>query len=340
MSRRVHIEVEPLPFREPLRIAGRVFAGIPAVRTMIKEDGHSGRGEAGGVFFLNDDTDHMIEMIDGVREEVAKGAGRAELRQLLPPCGARNALDAALWELESHQTGLPVWRLAGLKRPQPQVTTFTLGADPPEQLLRTLDSYGRARAIKLKLDGDIDGDRERLKLIRGRRPDIWLMVDANQGYSVDLLEQILPSLVEAQVKVIEQPVPRGGEAALMGMNSPIPLAADESLLGLDELPSLIGIFKIANIKLDKCGGLTEALMMVKQARSLGLDVMVGNMGGSSYAAAPAYLLAQLCDYVDLDGPAFLACDVQGGASYSNGRITLPDGFWGSEDCPLQSQTRP
>jgi L-alanine-DL-glutamate epimerase-like enolase superfamily enzyme len=156
------------------------------------------------------------------------------------------------------------------------------------------------------------------------------MVDANQGYSVDLLDRLLPVLVETNVALVEQPVRRGDEATLLGLKSPIPLAADESVLALEDLPLLVGVFEVANIKLDKCGGLTEALLMEREARRLGLHVMVGNMGGSSLAAAPAWLLGQRCDFVDLDGPAFLAHDVGGGAAYHHGEIGFADGFWGAD----------
>jgi L-alanine-DL-glutamate epimerase-like enolase superfamily enzyme len=270
----------------------------------------------------------MLTGIERVRAEVEAGVSREELRALLPPCGARNALDAALWELESFQQGKPIWQLAGLPLPKPLITTFTIGADPPNEVLATLDDYASAKSIKIKLDGDVDGDSERVSLVRELRPGVWLMVDANQGYDRDRLERLLPVLVSADVAILEQPCKRGSEAELDGLDSSIPIAADESLLGLEELPALVGRFQVANIKLDKCGGLTEALLMEKQARRLGLKVMVGNMGGSSLAAAPAFLFGQLCDYADLDGPKFIRADLLEHVSYQDGRIHCPPNVWG------------
>ena len=329
MTRRtLQVEVAPLPFRRPLRIAGRTVAGIPGVRVAMVEDGVVGRGEAGGVFYLNDDVAHMLDEIERLRPAMEAGCGRLELLELLPPGGARNALDAALWELEARSTGQPVWRLAGLERPKPLVTTYTLGADEPEAFRTALAAYGDARAIKLKLDGDLQADIDRLRQVRAARPAIWLMADANQGYEPKALARLTPALVEAGVQLLEQPLPRGREAEMAGLALPLRVAADESLQGRAELARLVGGFQVANIKLDKCGGLTEALAMVAEARRLGLEVMVGNMGGSSLAAAPAYLLGQVCDYVDLDGLKFLAEDLPGGARYADGRIQIDPLFWG------------
>lgn len=324
----LHVTTDPMTFKQPLRIAGHVFTGIPAVRIALEGGGITGRGEASGVYYIGDTLDHMVDVLEAHRPLIEDGPGRQELRLLMPAGGARNAVDAALWERESLRQGLPVWQLAGLKPPRPLVTTFTLSADPPADMLRQLEVYDSARAIKLKLDGDLDADCERIRLVRRHRPDIWFMVDANQGYPLDRLEALLPALVEAQVALIEQPVPRGQEAGLEYVRSRIPMAADESVLTIDDLIRLVGRFRVANIKLDKCGGLTEALEMEAFARKLGLGVMVGNMAGSSLAAAPAFLLGQRCDFVDLDGPAFIAKDLPAAVSYRDGKIHCPTDIWG------------
>jgi len=326
--RRLTAGVEPLAFREPLRIAGRTIAGIPGVRVVLRQGPVAGRGEAGGVFYLGDGPDHMLAEIKRVHAEIAQGADRETLLDLLPPGGARNALDAALWELEARLSRQPVWRLAGLPRPRPVVTTYTLGADPPHQLKDRLANYGDAKALKLKLEGDLDADCERIRIIHAMRPDAWLMVDGNEGYTPDGLRALAPELSRGAVRLLEQPLPRGQDAALAGLDLPVPLAADESLQGPADLPGLVGRYQVANIKLDKCGGLTAGLKMAAEARRLGLGVMVGNMGGSSLAAAPAWLLAQICDHVDLDGPAFLAADLPGGVTYQAGSVLVPEGFWG------------
>ncbi|NJO12374.1 MAG: dipeptide epimerase, partial [Gammaproteobacteria bacterium] len=164
--------------------------------------------------------------------------------------------------------------------------------------------------------------------VRAARPDVWLGVDANQGFTLPALERLLPVLLEARVLLLEQPLARGAEAALEGFSCPIPLAADESVQGLADVEGLQGRFDVVNIKLDKCGGLTEALLMAQAAQRLGLKVMVGNMVGSSLAMAPAFVVGQLCDIVDLDGPTFLAKDREPGVQYENGTIWCSQQVWG------------
>lgn len=330
MSRlQLGVAVDPLPFKTPLRIAGRIFEGIPAIRVTLSDGTVTGRGEAGGVFFMGDDVDHMLAEIERFRSHIEEGIDQQALRELMPAGGARNAVDAALWEMESLRSEVPVWSLAGLDPPRPLVTTFTLGADEPAALERALAALPDARAVKLKLDGDLAADAERIRLVRRKRPDIWFMVDANQGYRSRDLDALIAVLAEAKVALLEQPLPRGSESELEGLASPIPVAADESLLGLVELPGLVGRFQVANIKLDKCGGLTEGLMIEREARKLGLRVMVGNMAGSSLAAAPAFLLGQRCDVADLDGPSFVAADLPEQVTYKGGYISCPDRLWGS-----------
>jgi L-alanine-DL-glutamate epimerase-like enolase superfamily enzyme len=237
-------------------------------------------------------------------------------------------LDCALWDLESKRSGKHVWALCGLDNVVPRITTFTLSADEPAAVLRAAEALPHAQALKLKLDGDVELDKERVRVVRKLRPDAWIGVDANQGYTPESLTAVMATFVEAGVKLIEQPLPRGQEAALEGFDSPIPLAADESVQGLADVPGLVGRFQVVNIKLDKCGGLTEALAMVREARRLGLQVMVGNMMGSSLAMAPAFVIAQFCDYVDLDGPVFLAEDRQPSVTYREGRVYCPSSLWG------------
>jgi L-alanine-DL-glutamate epimerase-like enolase superfamily enzyme len=277
---------------------------------------------------MGDDVGHMFGELERFRADIALCPGRDALRDIMPAGGARNAVDAALWELESQRTATPVWVLAGLAPPRPLVTCFTLSADAPARMIEQLRSYSGARALKLKLDGDLDADAERIRLVRAERPDVWLMVDANQGYRPDALDSLIPILVDAEVALLEQPIARGREAELDGFRCPIPIAADESLLSLADLETLVGRFQVANIKLDKCGGLTEALLMETEARRLGLQVMVGNMAGSSLAAAPAFLLGQKCDFVDLDGPTFIAEDVHPAVAYTDGQIDCPRSLWG------------
>jgi L-Ala-D/L-Glu epimerase / N-acetyl-D-glutamate racemase len=264
-----------------------------------------------------------------VHEELEQGVTRAELLELLPRGGARNAVDCALWELESKRARRPVWQLAGLSSVVPRVTTFTIGAEDPAVVRAQALTRPEALALKLKLDGDLHTDIARVRALRYARPDVWLAVDANQGYTADGLANLLPTLVDADVRLIEQPLPRGREADLEGFHSPIDLAADESVQDSADIEALVGRFDVINIKLDKCGGLTEALHMTEVARSVGLRTMVGVMFGTSLAMAPGFVVGQLCEVVDLDAPLILAEDRVPSVSYRGGQIWCPDGVWGA-----------
>jgi len=322
------VELERLPFSAPFRIAGFVFEHQDAVVVTLDDGRHRGRGEACGVFFLGDDVAHMVAALEGQRAAIESGIDRAGLQQLMPPGGARNALDCALWELDARRAARPVWELAGLDPPKPLVTTFTLGADSPAAMAEGARKYAQAQALKVKLTGDPELDNARVEAVRAARPGVWIGVDANQGYTRAGLAPLISALRAANVALLEQPLARGHEAELEGFESPIPIVADESALSLTDLTGLVGRFNMVNIKLDKCGGLTEGLAMARAARRLGLGVMVGNMMGSSLAMAPSFVLGQLCDVVDLDGPTFLARDRTPGVTYAEGTIWADEAIWG------------
>ena len=324
------LAIESLPLAKPFRISGHVFTDTPVVLVTLSDGQHSGRGEASGVYYLNDDVPAMAAAIESVRGAVEAGITREQLQTLLPAGGARNALDCALWELEARRSGVPVWELAGLAEPRPLRTTFTLGADDPEVMAEGARGYAQARALKLKLTGDLDVDIARVQAVRAARPECWIGVDANQGFAIGDLDTLVAALVAADVKLLEQPLARGREADLDGYQCPIPIAADESALSLADVDGLVGRFNVVNIKLDKCGGLTEGLAIAKRARELGLGVMVGNMVGSSLAMAPAFIVGQLCDVVDLDGPIFLAADRKPSIEYVDGNAWCGEAMWGRE----------
>lgn len=325
---RLALSVEKLEFSAPFRIAGFLFEHQDAVVVTLEDGAHHGRGEASGVFFLGERIEAMVAAIEAQRSAIERGVDRRSLQRLLPPGGARNALDCAFWELEAQRAGKPVWALAGLARPRPLLTTFTLGAEAPEIMAAGARRFVEARALKVKLTGDLELDGARIAAVRAVRPDVWLGVDANQAYRVESLRKLIPLLTDARVELLEQPVARGREADLENFKSPIPIAADESALALSDIAGLVGRFKVVNIKLDKCGGLTEGLAMAHEARRLGLKVMVGNMMGTSLAMAPAFVLGQLCDVVDLDGPTFLKHDRRPGVRYSAGLVSCEDAVWG------------
>lgn len=324
------VEKAAIRFAEPFRITGYVFEAMPSIIAQIVEGESMGRGEAAGVYYLGDDQDHMLGMIEPIRAAIEAGLSREDLQEALPPCGARNALDCALWELDSRLQRIAVWKLAGVPRPKPLITTFTLPADDPSVLALKVRRLSFAKAIKLKLDGDVDTDRERMKVVRDARPDVWLAVDANQGFVPADLDALGSAARDHSVSLIEQPLKRGEDESLEGWEPGIPVAADESILDLAELEDRARYFDVINIKLDKCGGLTEALKMARAARTLGKRVMVGNMGGSTLAMAPGFVLGQTCDIVDLDGPYGLAEDPLAEHIYRDGAIFVPEGLWGSD----------
>jgi L-alanine-DL-glutamate epimerase-like enolase superfamily enzyme len=324
------LAIESLPLAKPFRISGHVFTDTPVVLVTLSDGAHSGRGEASGVYYLGDDVPAMVAAIESVRGAVEAGVTREELQALLPAGGARNALDCALWELDARRSGLPVWELAGLAEPRPLRTTFTLGADDPEVMAEGARHYAQARALKLKLTGDLDVDIARVQAVRAARPECWIGVDANQGFAIGDLDALVAALVAADVKLLEQPLARGREADLTGYQCPIPIAADESALTLADVDGLVGRFDVVNIKLDKCGGLTEGLAIARRARELGLGVMVGNMVGSSLAMAPSFIVGQLCDIVDLDGPIFLADDRKPSIEYTDGDAWCGETIWGRD----------
>lgn len=326
----ISLSVSTQRFRlvEPFRIAGYIFEDWEFVVVCLRDGDFLGRGEASGVYYLNDDVNHICSTIEIFRPLIEGGAGREEIHRLMPAGGARNAVDAALWELSAARAGVSAWRLAQVPSPKPLVTTLTVGAAPPLEMARVASDYVGARSLKLKLTGELEADAERVRAVRAARPDVWMAVDANQGYQIAQLDRLLEVLVKERVSLCEQPLARGAEADLDGHNSPIPLAADESVLTSADLQGLIGRFQVVNIKLDKCGGLTEGLVMARRARELGFGVMVGNMMGTSLGIAPAYLLAQFCDLVDLDGPIFLECDRSPSVEYRDGMIWCPEQVWG------------
>lgn len=328
------VVLEELRLKAPFHISGHVFETVPVLVASLRAGDHVGRGEAAGVYYTEDLPDGMSQTIDQVASEIIAGADRDDLRRLLPAGGARNALDCALWDLQARRESRPVWRIAGLEPPVPVVTTFTLSAESPATMAREALGHVRAKALKLKLTGESDLDIARVKAVRAARGDVWLGVDANQGYHLASLEPLIAVLMDCKVSLLEQPLPRGREADLDGLRLPLPVAADESCLDLAELEHLPGRFDVVNIKLDKCGGLTEGLMMARRARELGLEVMVGNMVGTSLAMAPAFVLAQQCGVVDLDGPTFIVTDREPAVRYEDGEIWCPQTVWGGGEAQV------
>ena len=323
----LRVEAEQWLLRVPFRITGQTIVSLDVVVVRLERNGLCGRGEAAGVDYRGDDVPAMLAQLEAARAAIERGVTRQSAQRLLGAGGARNALDCALWELEAREAQRPVWQLAGLANPRPLITTYTIGADDPAAMAARASAFGAAGAIKLKLIGDA-ADAERVRAVRAARPEVWLAVDANQGFDRKHLQALLPVLQGCGVALIEQPFPVGQEPSLEELRSPIPIAADEAAQVSEDLPRLVGRFNAVNIKLDKCGGLTEGLRMSAEARRLGLGVMIGNMVGTSLAMAPAYLVGQSCQVVDLDGPLLLASDRPVAVSYADGYLRCDERVWG------------
>lgn len=322
------IQSRSWPMREPFAISRGVQTEQPTViACLVDAQGRRGRGEACGVGYAGETPEIMTAQIEAVRSQIQGDLTRQALRRLLPAGGARCALDSALWDLEAKQTGRSVFALAGIERPVSVTTAYTIG-------IRSNAAYeaaarGRAsyRLLKVKVDGQ--DPVASIAAVRRGAPDAALIVDPNQAWSVETLKAIAPRLVELGVVLLEQPIPVGHEAGLDGYRCPVPLCADELINEAADLDKARGRFDVINIKLDKAGGLTEALDLAASATAAGFDLMVGCMAGSSLSMAPAIVLAQQCAFVDLDGPLLLAEDWPDGLNYENGVVQPPSpAFWG------------
>lgn len=303
---KVSLRIEEWLMKVPFRITGHLWTANKVVVVDLNDGEHSGRGEGMPVYYLGESLEGLCDSISGVVGAIERGIDREDLQRLMPPGGARNAVDCALWDLEAKRAQQSIWALTGID-PQPVITAFTLGIeDTPAAMADRAREAANYSLLKIKVDAD--QPVERVAAIRGARPDADLMVDANQAWTFDQLREFSPRLAELGVTVIEQPLPRGEDAALEGYQSPIPLCADESCQHRGELDQLKGRYQIVNVKLDKAGGLTEGLLLAQAALQHGFQLWVGNMGGTSLAMAPGFVLAQLCDFVELDGPLLLKED--------------------------------
>lgn len=313
--------------KEPFAIARGVRSEAQVVVVEVRARGCVGLGEAGGVAYLGESQESMLRQIAEARPALERGCSRLELLQHLPAGGARHALDAALWDLEAKTTGMPVWKRAGLDRCEPVESAITIG-------IRSLEAY-EAAARKhashawLKVKVGRGSPIQAIAAVRRGAPRARLIVDANQSWSVEELRAYVPELQDHGVDLIEQPVAAGQDGALEGYRSAIPLCADESLSTAADLPGLIGRYQFVNIKLDKAGGLTAGLELARLAQGMGFRLMVGCMLGGSVSVAPGFVLAQLCEVCDLDGPWLQAEDWPAGFIYREGTMLPPSrALWG------------
>jgi len=327
MSIKLSIHQEDWILTAPFRISNAVWDSFPAIVVELQDDDLVGRGEAQGVDYLDETLASMMAQVEEVAARIEAGASRLELLDLLPPGGARNALDCALWDLEAKRAGKRVWELAGIALKK-IVTVYTIGLeDEPETMADKAAAAAHQPVLKVKLGAD--RPVERIEAIRTVRPGATIVVDANQGWDFDQLKDVAPQLKNLGVTMIEQPLPRGADEELEGYESPLPLCGDESCVHGGELEQAARRYQMINIKLDKSGGLTHGIEIAREARRRGFGLMVGCMGGTSLAMAPSFVVGLLCDFHDVDGPLLLNNDRAFGLTFNNGVVDPPsERLWG------------
>jgi L-alanine-DL-glutamate epimerase-like enolase superfamily enzyme len=304
---------------EPFIIAGKSYDYHESVIvTLTDELGHSGRGETCGVDYHGETIESICRQIEACRQRVEAGIDREALGQLLPAGGARNGLDCALWDLHCCGNKRSVWEETGITPGASTDTAYTIGVVGAEHAGELATKFQAYQTIKIKADKQ--GSLETIANVRRLRPEARIIIDANQSWDWQRFEQFEASLIELDISLLEQPFLVGQDACLADYQGPLKIAADESVHTSDDLPGLVGKYDVINIKLDKTGGLTEALRLARRSLEMGFGLMVGNMCGSSLAMAPGYVIAQLCDYIDLDGVLLQKEDVDPGLIYSTGRI--------------------
>jgi L-alanine-DL-glutamate epimerase-like enolase superfamily enzyme len=325
--RRLAVSRESWPIRGTFTISRGGKSTAEVVVATITEGEFAGRGECVPYPRYGETVDGVVAGIEAVAGDIAAGLEREALSAALPAGAARNALDCALWDLAAKRRGVPAWRLAGLAAPEPRLTAYTIGLDTAARMAAAARANADRPLLKLKLGGE--GDPARVAAVRDSVPAARLIVDANEAWTPAMLGDYLPALADLGVELVEQPLPAGADAALAGIERPLPVCADESCHDTASLAGLAGRYDMVNVKLDKAGGLSEALRLVQAAHERGFGLMVGCMVGTSLAIAPAVLLAREAAVVDLDGPLLLAHDRLHGLSFEGGRVHPPTAdLWG------------
>ncbi|HEY4342960.1 MAG TPA: N-acetyl-D-Glu racemase DgcA [Parvibaculum sp.] len=326
--REISVDVETWPIAGAFTISRGSKTEAEVVTVTIREDGAIGRGECVPYGRYGETVKDVVASIKTIGRALADGLTRDELHPVMTRGAGRNAIDCALWDLEAKQRGIPVWKLASLPEPQALTTAYTLSLGEPGAMREAARKAAARPLLKLKLGGTGD-DIARVAAVREGAPNATLIVDANEGWKAADVVPMATELAKFGVALIEQPLPAKEDEALRGLACPIPLCADESAHGLEGITRLAGLYQYINVKLDKTGGLTEALSVVRCARRRNLKVMVGCMVATSLAMAPAMLIAQGAEFVDLDGPLLLAKDREHGIEFE-GSLMLPakSALWG------------
>ncbi len=318
---------EAWPIRGTFTISRGSRTEAEVVVVELREGEHRGRGECVPYARYGETLESVIVQLQGLEDAIASGLDSDRLQDALAPGAARNALDCAFWDLDAKCSGKRVWELAGLPAPEPLTSAYTLSLDTPEKMQAAAKENASRPLLKIKLAGP--GDLQRVEAVRQGAPEAAIIVDANEGWTPQIYTDLAPKLAALGVELIEQPLPAGDDAALGEIARPVPICADESCHDRASLPRLKGLYDIINIKLDKTGGLTEALALKEEAEALGFGVMVGSMLGTSLSMAPAHLVAQAVDVVDLDGPLLLARDRENPMQFDGSLIHPADAaLWG------------
>lgn len=309
---------EKWTLRKPFAIARGTATDVTVVMVELKGAGHTGRGECCPVAHYGESTQSVLQAIETMLTALRSGAEWDRVHDTFPAGAARNAVDCAIWDLRAKQSGRPVWALLGMPEPHKVETVFTIGLGDAADMAQAA-SEARAHGI-LKIKLGRPGDAERIRAIRAAVPDKRLIVDVNEGWSPDELPANLQAMADAGVLMVEQPLKAGADATLAGLSRPVIIGADESCHVSADIDRLIGSYNLVNIKLDKTGGLTEALRLLQRAQQAGLETMVGCMLGTSLAMAPALLIAQSCRFVDLDAPLLIGNDRDPSLTYADGFV--------------------
>ena len=328
MARRLSIALEKFPIAGRFTIARGSRTEAAVVTATIADGTARGRGECVPYARYGESAESVMEAIARLRADIERGLDRAALQGALPAGAARNALDCALWDLEAKQSGVPAYVSAGIDRLRPATTAYTISLDTPDAMAEAAARAADRPILKIKLGGP-EGDLERIRAVRAAAPGATLLADANEGWTSDNLATHLDACAAAGFALVEQPVPADRDEILRALPRPLPVCADESVHDRSGLDRLIGLYEAVNIKLDKTGGLTEALALAEAAERRGLAIMIGCMVGTSLAMAPAMLLTPRARFVDLDGPLLLARDRDDGLAYQGSVVEPPSpALWG------------
>jgi L-alanine-DL-glutamate epimerase-like enolase superfamily enzyme len=327
MTRILTVEAERFPIAGVFAISRGSKTEAEVLTCTIRDNGLVGRGECVPYRRYGETMETVRAAIEAMGNAIASGMTRSALREALPPGAARNAIDCALWDLEAKRSGRPAWQAICAAAPAPLVTAYTLSLGEPEVMAAQARANASRPLLKVKIGGE--GDIARIRAVTGAAPESRIILDANEGWTDGNIAENLAAAAELGVALIEQPLPAGRDAILADIHHPVPICADESVHAAKDLSALRDRYDAVNIKLDKAGGLTEALELRDEARRLSFSVMVGCMVGTSLAMAPAVLLAQDADFVDLDGPLLLARDRTPGLIYEGSWVSPPEAsLWG------------